>query len=221
MFFRTATRYFGAEIKADFAVHVAGTLVGVIGASTLVVLAAASGNSTIIWSIVVYDAGLAAMLGFSAAYHVLRSSERRELLRRLDHAAIFVMIAGTYTPFTASAFDRADAAWLTATVWAAALTGVVMKLAYPRRFERASILIYLILGWAVVIFMRPLLGSLDRLTVVLLVLGGLVYSIGACIHCWRRLLFHDALWHSLVLMAAGLHYAAILYGVVLIGSERS
>jgi hemolysin III len=215
MYVRTARRYHAAEIEADFAVHLAGTLVGAIGASALLALAAASANSTVFWSVVAYGAGLVAMLGFSAAYHVQRSSERREFLRRLDHAAIFVMIAGTYTPFTASVLDGAQAAWLTAAMWLAALAGVAVKLAYPRRFEWASTMIYLILGWAVVIFMQPLLGLLDRTTIVLLVSGGVVYSVGACIHRWRRLPFHDAIWHGLVLVAAGLHYAAILHGVVL------
>ena len=159
------------------------------------------------------------MLGFSTAYHIQRPSERREFLRRLDHAAIFVMIAGTYTPFTACVLDGAYAIWFTAAIWVAALAGVAVKLAYSRRFEWASIAVYLTLGWSVVIFMQPLLAALDRPTLILLVSGGVLYSIGAGIHRWRRLPFHDAIWHGLVLIAAGCHYAAILQRVVLIGSR--
>src|SRR5262249_48365130 len=116
--------------------------------------------------------------------------------------------------FTAGFPDGSYAAWLTASMWVAALAGAAVKLACPRCFEGISVAIYLILGWAVVIFMQPLLAALDRTTVILLASGGVVYSIGACIHRWRRLRFHDAIWHGLVVVAASLHYAAIVHGVL-------
>ncbi len=193
-------------------------LAGAVGAAAMLGLAATADAATL-WSVLAYSLALVAMLGLSAAYHIQRSSDRREVLRRLDHAAIFVMIAGTYTPFTACVLDGASAIWLTASMWLAALAGVAVKLLYPRRFEWTSTAVYLALGWAVVIFMRPLLAALDRPTLILLVAGGVLYSIGACIHRWRRLPFHDAIWHGLVLIAAGCHYAAILHGVVLLGSR--
>jgi hemolysin III len=208
-------RYNSTEIKADFAVHLIGTLTGAIGAVVLLVFAAASANAAITLSVLAYSAGLLAMLGCSTAYHFHRSSRRRNLLRRIDHAAIFVMIAGTYTPFTVCVLDGSSAIWLTGSIWLLALVGVVVKLAYPpRRFEWASTVVYLSMGWSVM-FMRPLLTALDRPTLILLVSGGVAYSIGACIHRWRSLPFHDAIWHGLVLGAASLHYAAILGGVVL------
>ena len=210
-----ANRYYAAEIRADAAVHLAGTLLGIVAASTLVALAAASAAATVIGSIVAYSIGLLAMLGFSAAYNLARMPARRERLRRFDHAAIFVMIAGTYTPFTACILGGPEAVSLTAAMWLAALAGVAVKLAYPRRFERASVAIYLGFGWALLIFVHPLLDLLDRSTVTLLVSGGVVYSLGAGVHSWDRLPFHDAIWHGLVVIAAGLHYAAILHAVVL------
>jgi hemolysin III len=106
---RALRRSYAAEIKADFAVHLLGTFVGAIGAAVLLALAAASADAAALWSVLAYSVGLVAMLGFSAAYHLQRSSKRRELLRRLDHAAIFLMIAGTYTPFTACILDGAYA----------------------------------------------------------------------------------------------------------------
>jgi channel protein (hemolysin III family) len=127
-------------------------------------LAAVSADAAALWSVLAYSVGLMAMLGFSAAYHLQRSLGRRELLRRLDHAAIFLMIAGPYTPFTACILNGAYATWLTGSMWLTALGGVAVKLAYPSRFEWASTMVYLALGWAVVIFMRPLLASLDRST---------------------------------------------------------
>jgi hemolysin III len=211
----TERRHYGAEIQADFTVHFLGMLLGAIGAAVLLTLAAPAGAAA--WrSALVYSVGLMAMLSLSAAYHIRRSSQRRELLRRLDHAAIFVMIAGTYTPFTACVMGGAGATWLTGAMWLAACIGVAVKFAYPRRFEWASILAYLALGWAGLILVHPLLAVLDRSTVVLIVSGGVLYSIGAFLHRWRSLPFHDAIWHGLVLIAAGCHYAAILHGIVLI-----
>jgi len=210
-----ARQYHLAEIEADFAVHRFGMLVGAVAAAVLLALTAAD-NPRTLWSVVAYSIGLMAMLSFSAAYHFHHSSERGELLRRLDHAAIFVMIAGTYTPFTACIFNGAWAVWSTASMWAAALAGVAVKLAYPRRFEWISLFLYLALGWAPAIIVQPLLASLERSTMTLIVLGGMLYSVGACVHRWRRLPFHDSIWHGLVLIAAGCHYAAILHGVVLI-----
>jgi hemolysin III len=206
--------YYAAELEADFVVHLLGTVAGAIGAAALLGFAARTSAVTL-FSVSVYSLGLMAMLLCSAMYHMRRSSERREFLRRLDHAAIFVMIAGTYTPFTVCFPTSSFAGWFTGGIWLAALAGVAVKLAYPRRLEWASTVVYLALGWAVVIFMQPLLTLLDRTTVELLIAGGIVYSLGACIHRWRRLPFHDAIWHALVLVAAGCHYAAILHGVVL------
>jgi len=211
-----AGRYPPAEIEADFAVHRLGMLVGGVAAAVLLAVTAAAANPTTLEAVLVYTIGLMAMLSLSAAYHFHHGSERGELLRRLDHAAIFVMIAGTYTPFTVGILNGAAAAWSTGSMWAAALAGAAIKLAYPRRFEWISIFVYLGLGWAAVVFMQPLLAALDRPTLILIVLGGVVYSVGAGIQGWHRLPFHDAIWHALVLIAAGCHYVAILHGVVLI-----
>jgi hemolysin III len=208
-------RYYPGEIEADFAVHLIGMMVGAIGAPALLALAATSTNLAVFHSVLAYSVGLVAMLTCSAAYHLRRYSDRRDLLRRLDHAAIFVMIAGTYTPFTVCILRGWSAVCLTGSMWLAALAGVAVKLAYPRRYEWASTAVYLVMGWAVIIFMQPLLVALGRPILVLLVSGGVLYTIGACIHRWRRLPFHDAIWHSSVLGAAGLHYAAIVYGIVL------
>jgi hemolysin III len=189
-------RYWPDEIEADLGIHLVGMTIGIISASALLVLAGRTTKPAVFYSVLAYSLGLMAMLTCSAVYHLRRASDRREFLRRLDHAAIFVMIAGTYT-------------------WLAALAGVAVKLAYPRRYEWGSTAVYLVMGWAVVVFMQPLVVALDRPILVLLLAGGALYTIGACIHHWRQLSFHDAVWHGVVFAAAGLHYAAIVYGIVL------
>jgi hemolysin III len=154
-------RHYGGEFEADFPVHFVGTITGAIGATVLLALAAASANTAVFISVLVYGIGLVAMLDFSAVYHLHRSSRRRDLLRRLDHSAIFVMIAGSYTPFTVCTLNSSSAVRLTGLMWLAALGGVILKLACPRWSEWASTAVYLGMGWVAIIFMQPLLAALD------------------------------------------------------------
>lgn len=193
------------EFLADVAVHALGLALGAAGVAAMLAVAVREQ----LLPVTVYLAGLLAMLGCSAVYHVWRSCRRRDWLRRLDHAAIFVMIAGTYTPLAL----RLPAGWalgLTAGVWTAALAGVVVKLVQPRRIETLSVALYLLLGWVGVIAAEPLLASLDQVTVVLLVAGGVVYSAGVAFHLAAHWRYARALWHGSVLIAAAIHYAAIM-----------
>jgi hemolysin III len=182
------------ELLADVAVHAVGLALGAAGVIAML-LATERGQ---LLPVTVYLVGLLAMLGCW-----------REWLRRLDHAAIFVMIAGTYTPLAL----RLPAGWavgLTTGVWTAALVGVAAKLFQPRRIEALSVALYLALGWIGVLAAEPLLASLDRATLVLLLLGGVVYSAGVVFHLAVRWPYARALWHGSVVIAAAIHYAAIM-----------
>ena len=149
-------------------------------------------------------------MGRFGAFNIFqRSSRRRDWLRRFDHAAIFAMIAGTYTPFT----TLLDGAWstpLTAVIWSVAAIGIALKLWQPRRIEAISVALYLGLGWIGLIALHPFMEALDTATLALLATGGILYSVGVVFHLWRRLPYHNAIWHGFVLVAAGLHYCAIL-----------
>jgi hemolysin III len=198
-----------SEQWADTAVHVAGVCLGLAGAAIMLATAIGAPDAGQVAPAAVYAAGLIAMLGCSAAYNVWRSCRWREWLRRLDHAAIFVMIAGTYTPLSV----RLPGAWgvaLTAGVWAAAALGVVAKLCQPRRVEGLSVVLYLALGWAGLVALEPLVESFDGTTLALLLAGGVIYSAGVTFHLARSLPYGRALWHGSVLLAAAVHYAALL-----------
>jgi hemolysin III len=195
-----------------------GTLAGVVGSAILVGIAAVIADRPTFSASLVYSVCLLTMLGCSAAYNLASNASRREFLRKLDHAAIFLMIAGTYTPFTTCRLNGVWAIGITAAIWTGAITGAVMKLIGPRGVERGSIVAYLTLGWMILVGLRPMLGSVDAWTAVLIGAGGVLYSIGVGFHLWRALPFHNAIWHSFVLVAASCHYAAILHGVVLAGS---
>jgi hemolysin III len=203
------------QLAADRIIHLMGTLAGVVGSAIMVGIAADVADRSIFLASLVYSVCLLAMLGCSTASNLASNAPRRRLLRRFDHAAIFLMIAGTYTPFTTCRLHGVWAIGMTAAVWIGAVTGAVMKLICPRRIERVSIVAYLALGWLILVGIRPMLSSLDDWTAVLIGVGGVLYSIGTGFHLWRALPFHNAIWHSFVLAAVGCHYAAILHGVVL------
>lgn len=207
--------YRAGEFAADRFVHLIGVLAGALGSAALLGIAAAVADPRIFAATLVYCVCLLAMLAGSAAYNLAADGPRRRFLRRLDHAAIFLMIAGTYTPFTTFRLHGVWAIGMTGAVWSGVVGGAVVKLICPRHVERVSLVAYLALGWMILVGIRPMLGAVDVPTLVLIGIGGALYSIGVGLHLWRGLPFHDAIWHSLVLGAAGCHYAAILHGVVL------
>jgi hemolysin III len=211
-------QYRGGEFAADRILHLMGIFAGVVGSAILVGIAAVVADRRTFSASLVYSVCLVAMLGCSAAYNLAPNTSRREFLRQLDHAAIFLMIAGTYTPFTTCRLHGVWAIGMTTAVWTGAAAGGVIKLIFPRSVERSSVVAYLALGWIILAGVRPMLGSVDVRTAVLIGVGGVLYSIGAGFHLWRALPFHNAIWHSFVVVAAGCHYAAILHGVVLAGS---
>ena len=191
---------------------------GAAGAVVLLLVYASGHGAGGLFPVAVYALCLMTMLACSTAYNLAPPSSRRALLRRFDHAAIFLMIAGTYTPFTALRLGGTWSILLTAGVWSLALAGAAAKFAFPRRLEGASVALYLALGWIGVVAARPIFAALDLPTLLLLAAGGLLYTVGTGFHLWRALPFQNAIWHGCVLSAAACHYAAVLHGVALAGA---
>lgn len=204
-----------SELAADCIIHILGLAVGSIGGATLVALIAARGNWLEIGALLIYAVGMVAMFGCSAAYNLARTSRWRAAFQRCDHAAIFVMIAGTYTPFTLLRLDGAWSWGLTTAVWSIAGIGVVIKLFRGCDLRCASAAPYLLLGWIGLIAIDPLFRSVGWDTLALIGVGGALYMIGVGFHVWDRLPFQNAIWHAFVLAAASVHYAAVMHGVVL------
>lgn len=199
-----------AERLVDGVVHVLGLVLSAVAVAVLLIIVVGGGDPLSIVATSVYSLGLVAMLWFSASYNLTARPQRKELLRRLDHAAIYLMIAGTYTPFSLLALGGALGHGLLALVWSVAVAGMLVKLLHPRRFERSSVALYLVLGWIGLPVVILLIAALPPSTVVLLGLGGLLYTVGVVFHLWERLSFHNAVWHGFVLAAAACHYAAVL-----------
>src|SRR5438309_5035146 len=201
--------YDHAEILADGAVHVIGVCLGLIGAVTIVVIAIKMERIEVA-PILAYVIGLVSMLALSAAYNMWPVSPAKWVLRRFDHSAIYLLIAGTYTPFLAQMKSVLASAGLGVGVWLSAIIGMALKLALPGRFDRLAVVLCLLLGWSGVIAYDSLASALPSSSLWLLAIGGILYSLGTIFHLSRRLRFHNAIWHGFVLLAAGCHYSAVL-----------
>ena len=198
--------YTEAERKIDNGIHVVGLIAAPLASIWL--LFNTSGMALTL-SLSIYCVGLVAMLGASALYNMLPPIPSKEIARRLDHAVIFVMIAGTYTPLVVNRLPDYDAAALGVLVWVGAIAGVVLALAYPHRYPRMKLALYLVLGWIGVIAISPLASAIRETTLTLILAGGVAYSVGAGVYALQRVRFHNAIWHGLVLLAASLHFIAL------------
>ena len=206
--------YTRAEQLADATIHLVGVVGALLAVPVLVTLAVAwRGDGPLVTAVAIYGASLIAMLTFSASYNLacLRLAPGRVIdwLRRLDHATIYVKIAGTYTPYGVIA-GGAVGKWLLIGVWSGAALGFVGKLLVPHLWPRASLALYLALGWAVILAVEPISRSITHATLILVAIGGTLYTVGVLFHLWRRLPFQNAIWHLFVLVATSVFYAALL-----------
>jgi hemolysin III len=199
---------------ADLVVHLTGLAFALFGGGVLLGLSVARGDLGLVLAVSVYAAGMLAMLGFSTAYNFARP-EWRPLLRRLDHAGIFLMIAGSYTPFTTHNLSGAWAWAMTGAVWGLAGLGILGKLLLPGVGKRFWIGLYMALSWLVVIAFQPLVAHGSWIALILLAIGGALYMSGAVFYVRKKLGWFRAIWHGHVVAAASVHWAAVLVGVVL------
>jgi hemolysin III len=199
---------------ADLVVHIVGLTLALVGGIVLLLLAVRAGSISAVVGVSIYGAGVLAMLAFSTAYNFAKA-RYRPVLRRLDHAGIFLMIAGSYTPFTTQDLTGGWAVGMTAAIWSLAALGALGKLFLPRLDRRFWVGVYLAMGWLVVVAMKPMLDGVTWVALLLLGVGGLLYTTGVAFYLNKRLRFARAIWHGHVVAAAGAHWAAILLGVVL------
>jgi hemolysin III len=194
------------EHLADSVIHVIGVLFAINAGAWLLFHVT---KFSVVASVSVYCAGLFAMLTASALYNLAPHGQVRDWLRRFDHAAIFIMIAATYTPFAVNRLNQPEGGIILALIWLAATGGVIMKMLFPRRFEKSSLVLYVGMGWLIVTVIRPLSLSMATTDFWLLMAGGIIYSSGIIFYVMERLPYHKAIWHSFVLVAAVLHFAAV------------
>jgi hemolysin III len=201
--------YTDAERAADRVIHMIGVPLAIIAALLLLYRSAVLASAATTAAVAVYAFGLVGMVVASAAYQLSPPGTPKERLRRLDRAMIFVMIAGTYTPFSVTVLRTVGGAWLCGLLWLLAGIGVFISLCYPRRFERLMLAVYLVMGWMLLAMLRECFAVLSTGIIALIIAGGIVYTIGAFIQAQPKIKFHNPIWHALILCAAALHYAAI------------
>lgn len=207
----TASIYSPREEWLNCAVHVAGIVASGIAIPVLVLAARRTGDPWLLAGGLAF--GISALLMFttSALYHAARDPDVRLLLRRVDHAAIYLLIAGTYTPFTLGVM-RGTWGWtLAAVIWTLALAGIVFKTtALGFRFHRASVALYVVMGWLAIVAIRPLMQSLSLHELSWLLAGGLCYTVGVAFYVWKSRPYTHAIWHVFVLAGVACHFVTVL-----------
>ena len=205
--------YARSERIADGTIHALGVAQALVGTVLLLTFAAlwARGGAGQMTALAVYGAAISSSLLASACYHMTPWERFRAPLRRVDHAAIYLKIAGTYTPLVVL-IGGAFAYLVLATVWIVALSGAVMKLAFWRNPGWAGTALYLGLGWASLLLVWPMVTTLPLAATILVAAGGVLYSLGVVFFVWETLRFSNAIWHGFVLAASACFYAAIAVG---------
>jgi hemolysin III len=202
--------YTPEEELANSLTHGLGFLLSIVGLVVLVTFAALRSDAWAVTACAIFGASLVLLYASSTLYHSLQASRPKHVARVIDHVAIFLLIAGTYTPFMLVNL-RGPWGWsLFGVVWALAVAGTTLKVFFTGRFRVLSTLIYLFMGWIVLVAIKPLVQALPRGSLIMLFAGGLAYSLGTVFYLWKRLPYHHAVWHLFVLAGSVCHFFAVL-----------
>lgn len=193
--------------------HGIGTLLSIAALILLIVFTAIKGNAWHVVSFTIFGSTLVLLYLASTLYHSFTKEKVKNLFARFDHAAIFLLIAGTYTPFLLTAI-RGTFGWtLFGIVWAVAIAGVVIRSIYLTRFRKLMVGLYLAMGWMFVVAIGPMMKNLPGISLLFLLLGGIFYSIGVVFYSWRSLKYGHGIWHLFVLAGSIMHFFAVIYSL--------
>jgi len=206
--------YSPQEELANTVTHGLGALFSLGALVFLVVFSSLNGNAYHIVSSCIFGGSLLLLYSMSTCYHWVRTPRRKNIFRALDHSSIFLLIAGTYTPFTLVTLQGGWGWTLFGLVWGLAVIGVALVIFPRRRLEKLSLILYIAMGWLIIIAAKPLLTNIAFGGLALLVGGGLCYTLGIAFYVWRSLAFNHAIWHLFVLAGSLLHFFAVFFYVV-------
>mgnify|MGYP006293101353 FL=1 len=211
---RGKAKYSTSEEIANSITHGIGIVLAVAGLGVLTAFAGRLGSARHVVGCSIYAATMILLFTASTLYHAIPLPRAKSVLRVLDHSAIYLLIAGTYTPFTLVNL-RGPWGWtLFGVVWGMALIGILLEVLPGGRRTGISLALYMIMGWCVIAAGRPLLATVAPGGLLLLILGGVTYTAGIGFYAWHRLPYHHALWHVFVLVGSVLHFLAILFYVI-------
>jgi hemolysin III len=206
--------YDRAELLADGVIHGLGIVLGLVAVVTLVAWLLPNPSPSDLIPVLIYSVAMMTALVVSATYNLWPISRVKWWLRRFDHAAIYVLIAGTYTPLLTRMGSALLPQILMIVIWVVSLIGIVLKIALPGRFDRLSIGLYLLIGWSGVVLWDHIL-AFPSTTLWLLGAGAMLYTAGVIFHVWDSLRFQNAIWHAFVLLATACHYGAVFTSVTM------
>jgi hemolysin III len=206
--------YTFAEEMANGIVQSVGILLSIIGLTTLVAFAAVEGHALDVTACAIFGAALIVMYTVSTIYHALPVHIAPRALARLDHISIHLLIAGTYTPFALIALGGVRGWWLFGAIWSLALLGGALQFTRLREQHALKIGLYLAMGWLGLLTFGPLSAKLGFGGTTLLLAGGAAYTLGVPFHLWKKLRYHNVLWHAFVLTGSVLHFFAVLLYVL-------
>lgn len=195
--------------------HGLGAILSVAGGAVLITLAALNGTEWQLISAIVFTMALMLLYTASTLYHSIPHTSAKQKLKVFDHCAIYILIAGSYTPFTLIGLREHGGWWLFGIIWILALAGVIFKLFYTGRFELISTLIYIGMGWLVVFAIKPMLQHIDTATLIWLFTGGFFYTLGTIFYMSKKIRYTHAIWHVFVMLGSASHFVAISRQVLL------
>ena len=199
-----------AEELANCLTHGFGLVLSIAGLVVLIILATTRGTAIHIVCCCVYGFSLVTLYAASTVYHGCRRAERKHFYRTIDHAAIFLLIAGTYTPFTLINLWSNWGKLLFVSVWAIAIVGVIFKVFFTGRFEIVSTVLYIVTGWIAIFAVKPILAEIPSGGIILILMGGFFYTMGVFFYASKRVPYSHAIWHVLVLTGSVCHYIAVM-----------
>ncbi|MEG3223179.1 hemolysin III family protein [Vibrio gigantis] len=206
----SASEYSYIEERANAITHGLGVVLGVVGLILLLIRAFDyQADMLTVASMAIYGSSIILLFLASTLYHSITTEKTKRLLKTLDHCAIYLLIAGSYTPFLLVGLRTPLAMGLMAVIWGIALVGIIMKIAFVYRFKRLSLFIYLAMGWLSLIVVYQLAMNIDIGGLVLLAVGGVIYSLGVIFYVAKRIPYNHAIWHLFVLAGCACHFFAI------------
>ncbi|EPF2930457.1 PAQR family membrane homeostasis protein TrhA [Vibrio navarrensis] len=206
----SVNQYSVREEVANAVTHALGMVFGIVGLILLLLKAAEHNADTLtITSMAVYGASIIVLFLASTLYHAIPSPQAKRWLKTFDHSAIYLLIAGSYTPFLLVSLRTSLAIGLMIVIWSIALLGIIMKVAFVYRFKRFSLISYLLMGWLSLVVIYQLAITLDVGGLTLLACGGVIYSLGVIFYVAKRIPFNHAIWHCFVLAGCVCHFLAI------------
>ena len=208
---KLASQYSRGEEIANSITHAIAAGMSVVALVVLIVRAVSLGDAWHVVSFSIFGSTLILLYMASTLYHAIPLPQAKRILKTLDHSAIFLLIAGTYTPFMLVSL-RDTVGWTVfGVVWLLAVVGVVLKCCFVYRFKRLSLTIYLGMGWLCVLIGRDMYATLSGTSLVFLALGGLAYTLGVIFYVWKRLPYNHAIWHLFVIAGSTMHFFSVLH----------